>query len=66
MRITENPTIPPEWIAEMEELLRDPYAKPDPKEMAKAYKDMKRMREETRRKKGLLNVAVELIRDARK
>jgi hypothetical protein len=61
-----KPVIPPEWIAELEEVLRDPYAPPDQAEMAKACKEMDRMREDLRKKVGELDVAVDLIRDARK
>jgi hypothetical protein len=65
-RTAEKAGIPPEWVAELEGILRDPYAPPDPKEMAKACKEIDRMREDTRKKMGELDVAVDLIRDARK
>jgi len=66
MNATESNLISAELLAELEEALRDPYAAPDPATMAKACKQMNRMREETKKKTGELNVAVELIRDARK
>ena len=65
MNITENNLIPAEVLAELEEVLRNPYAAPDREAMAKACKQMNRMREETRKKTGALEVAVDLIRDAR-
>jgi hypothetical protein len=66
MNVTEKNLISPELLAELEEVLRNPYAAPDPEAMAKACKQINRMREETRKKMGELDVAVELIRDARK
>jgi hypothetical protein len=66
MNVTENKLISPELLAELNEVLRNPYAAPDPAGMAKACKQIDRMREETRKKTGELNVAVDLIRDARK
>ncbi len=61
----KTPGIFPELIADMEEALRNPYERPDPEAMAKACKQMNRMREETRKRTGQLNVAVNLVRDAR-
>ena len=66
MNLTENNLIPAEILAELEEVLRNPYAAPNREAMAKACKQMNRMREETRKKTGELDVAVNLIRDARK
>jgi len=66
MNVTEKNLISPELLAELEEALRNPYAAPDPEAMAKACKQINRMREVTRKKLGELDVAVELIRDARK
>jgi hypothetical protein len=66
MKTTENNLIPAELLAELEEVLRSPYAAPDPEDMAKACKQMDRMREETRKGMGEVDVAVDLIRDARK
>jgi hypothetical protein len=66
MNATDNHLISPEILAELEAVLRDPYAAPDPKEMAKACRQINRMREETRKKMGDLDVAVDLVRDARK
>ncbi|HEV7225919.1 MAG TPA: hypothetical protein VGN42_24645 [Pirellulales bacterium] len=37
----------------------------DPDEMRKAIEDMNRMREELRQRIGTVNIAVDLIRDAR-
>jgi hypothetical protein len=56
----------PELLAELEDVLHNPYSVPDRLAMAKALKQMKRMREDTRKKKGELDVAVDLVRDARK
>lgn len=66
MNIAEKSLIPAELFAELEEALRNPYAPPNPEDMAKACKQMNRMREETKKKTGELNVAVDLVRDARK
>jgi len=66
MNVNKKPFFSPEILAEMEDVLRNPYAAPDPIEMAKACKQIDRMREETRRERGELDVAVKLIRDARK
>ena len=66
MNIVEKSLIPPGLLAELEEVLRNPYEAPDREAMAKACKQMNRMREETRKKMGELDVAVDLIRDARK
>jgi hypothetical protein len=66
MNTTEQDLISPELLAELNEALRNPYTPPDPKAMAKACRQINRMREETRKKTGELDVAVDLIRDARK
>jgi hypothetical protein len=65
MNVTENNLIAPEILAELAEVLRNPYAAPDPEAMAKACKQMNRMREETRKKTGDLDVVIDLIGDAR-
>jgi hypothetical protein len=66
MNVTEQNLLPAELRAELEEVMRNPYAAPDREALAKACKQMNRMREETRKKTGELDVAVDLIRDARK
>jgi hypothetical protein len=48
------------------DVLADPYAAPDHDAMAKACRQMNRIREETRENTGDLDVAVDFIRDARK
>lgn len=51
---------------ELEEFLeRAAAGKRDPEMMRKALEELARSREETRTKIGIVNVAVELIRDAR-
>ena len=37
----------------------------DPQEMEKAIEDLNRMREELRKRIGIVDIAVELVRDAR-
>lgn len=66
MNVAEQNLISAELLDELAEVLRDPYAAPDREGMAKACRQMNRMREETRKKTGELDVAVDLIRDARK
>jgi len=56
----------PELMAELENVLRQPYAPPDREAMARACQQINRMREATRRLTGEIEVAVDLIRDARK
>ena len=53
-------------MAELENVLRQPYAPPDREAMARACQQINRMREATRRLTGEIEVAVDLIRDARK
>jgi len=62
---TKSLGIPPKLLAKLEEALRDAYERPDLEAMKKACKQMDRMREETRKKTGDLDIAVDLIRDAR-
>ena len=57
--------ISPKLLDELEEILHDAYSLPNPLAMKKACKQMDRMREDTKKKKGELAVAVDLIRDAR-
>lgn len=66
MKTKEKHHFSPEIMAELAEVLRDPYAPPDPPAMAKACKQIDRTREETRKSSGELDVAVDLIRDARR
>jgi hypothetical protein len=66
MNTTKKKPHSPELLAELENVLRNPYAPPDREAMAKGCKQINRMREETRRLTGQLDVAVDLIRDARK
>ena len=61
-----NDVIPPELLADLEEAAH--YAASgvrDPEIMRRACERMDRMREETRKKQGVLNVAVSLIREIR-
>lgn len=66
MSTIESNVIPPEVLAELEEAVR--YAmsgKRDPEVMRRACERMDRMREELRQTHGEMNIAVELIREAR-
>ena len=64
--IETRSTIPPELMAELhqraERVVRDII---DPEARMKARERMDRMREEFRRRHGEVNLAVELIREAR-
>ena len=57
--------IPAKLLAGLEDVLKGARRPPDAASMAKACKEMDRMREQTRKKLGELDVAVELIREAR-
>ena len=61
-----NTRIPPELLTELQDAA-DKVAKGirDPEAMRKACERMDRMREELRQKHGEMNVAVDLIREAR-
>ena len=48
-----------------EALARVAKGERDPEKMEKAIEEMNRMREELRKRIGIVNVAVDLIRDAR-
>ena len=63
----EKPSaITPELEAEFEEAVRQAMsAKRDPEAMRRAAERMDRMREETYRKHGLLNIGVPAIRELR-
>ena len=62
----EEPAIPPEIMAELQ-AAADLAAKGirDPEAMRKAAERMDRMREEIRRKHGVLNIGVPAIRELR-
>jgi hypothetical protein len=63
--ITKN-LIPPKLLAELEDVMADvAKGRRDPQAMKKASRDMDRMREETRKTLGVLDVAVDLIREGR-
>jgi hypothetical protein len=66
MKTTEKLLIPASLLAELEDAL-DNAANGirDPETIKKACRDMDRMREETRKKVGTLDVAVDLIRQGR-
>jgi hypothetical protein len=60
-----------ETIADVSTKLEEAVAslrsgKPDPETMKEAGEEMDRMREETKKRIGIVDVAVHLIRDARK
>jgi hypothetical protein len=66
MKTTERNVIPPKLLAELEEVMADiAKGRRDPEAMKKASRDMDRLREETRKKLGILDVAVDLIREGR-
>jgi hypothetical protein len=59
-------TVSPELMQRLQERLeRVANGIRDPEEMLEGAKNMDRMREELRQRIGIVNVAVELIRDAR-
>ena len=66
MKTHEDSLIPPDIMAELQEAAEN-AAKGvrDPERMRQAAERMDRMREELRRRCGEMNVAVELIRQAR-
>jgi hypothetical protein len=60
------PAITPELVAEFEEAVRQAMSsRRDPEAMRRAAERMDRMREETYRKHGLLNIGVPAIRELR-
>jgi hypothetical protein len=64
--IRKSPTIPPELMAELRERAeRAARGVVDPEARRIARERMDRMREEFRRRHGEVNLAVELIREAR-
>jgi hypothetical protein len=66
MTTKEKTTISPKLLAELESLMADvAKGKRDPEAMKKAARDMDRMREQTRSELGILDVAVDLIREGR-
>lgn len=59
-------SIPTQLLHDLEQTLgRAVTGVRDPEEMRRAREEMNRMREETRQKIGTVNIAVDLIRDAR-
>ena len=62
MNVANDKLLSSGFIAELEEVLRDPYSPPERKAMAKACKQIDRMREETRKRMGEMEVAVGLVR----
>jgi hypothetical protein len=66
MSTSETSTIPPDVMAELQEAARRAAAGiRDPEAMRQACERMDRMREEIRQTHGVLNVAVDLIREVR-
>lgn len=54
MNASKNRGIPPELLAELAEVLKNPYAAPDRELMANACAQLSRMREETRKQRASL------------
>jgi len=66
MTTKEKNLIPPKLLAELESVMADlAKGKRDPEAMRKAARDMDKMREETRNELGILDVAVDLVREGR-
>jgi hypothetical protein len=66
MTTKEKNLISPKLLAELESVMADvAKGKRNPGAMKKAARDMDRMRDETRSKLGVLDVAVDLIREGR-
>lgn len=66
MKTKQKPLISPKLLAELESVMADlAKGKRDPEAMKKAARDMDKMREETRTELGILDVAVDLIREGR-
>ena len=66
MNITTKTMVPPKLIEELREALDNAVkGRRDPMTIKKACRDMDRMREETRQAVGILDVAVDLIRQGR-
>jgi hypothetical protein len=65
-RTETNTGIPPELAAALDAALRNAMSgKQDPEAMQQACDEQDRLREELRQKVGELNLAVELVREAR-
>ncbi len=62
---TKTKGISEKLLAELHDALRDARRPPDPASMARACRKMARMRQQLRKKRGDLDVAVDLIREAR-
>ncbi len=61
-----NSSLPPDLAAALDEALRNAMAgNQDPEAMRQACDEQDRLREELRQKVGDLNVAVDLVREAR-
>ena len=66
MKTTEKNLIPTRLLADLQEAAdRVATGIRDPEAMKKAARDMDRMREETRKELGIIEVAVDLIRESR-
>jgi hypothetical protein len=66
MNIAEISTIPPELMAELRQAAeRAAQGIRNPEEMARACEEMDRVREEIRRKHGILEIGVRAIRELR-
>jgi hypothetical protein len=66
MTTKEKNLISPKLLAELECVMADvAKGKRDAEAMKKAARDMDRMREDTRSKLGILDVAVDLVRESR-
>jgi len=65
-RTETSSAIPPDLAAALDEALRDAMTgKQDPEAMRQACDEQDRLREELRQQAGELNLAVELVREAR-
>lgn len=66
VKTTEKALIPAKLLADLEAALVDAAkGRRDPDTITKACRDMDRMREETRKEVGTLDVSVDLIRQGR-
>jgi len=66
MNTPQTNGIPPEVLADLEDAIRGALqGSPDPEVMLKAGEEQDCLREELRQRLGELNVAVDLIREAR-
>lgn len=66
METKHNPTLPPELLAEVEEAAdRAARGVRDPEIMRRACESMDRLREEIRRRHGVLDIGVPALRELR-